>query len=87
MTNIKEAIINHIDLGDLIGDILDAQDEYADDKHSFGVRVANLLNDFRDKVVDEHNGRVDYMSSPYVKKYLDELAAVGDFKLKQSKEN
>jgi hypothetical protein len=79
-------IINHRDAGDLLVDILEAQIEFGDDKHAFGVRVANLLNDFADKVTEEFEQRTDVLASALMKQNIDQLNASGDFMLKDRKE-
>jgi hypothetical protein len=84
--DLNEAIINHVDSGDLILDILEAQQEFANDKHALGVRVANILNDFADKVKAEHEGRTDLLASVYMQERIDRFNALGDFQLKQRKE-
>lgn len=84
--DLNEAIINHIDSGDLILDILEASQEFANDKHALGVRVANILNDFADKVKAEHEGRTDLLASAFMQESIDKFNALGDFGLKQCKE-
>jgi hypothetical protein len=87
--NLKEAIINHVDSGDLILDILEAQEECGDDKHGLGVRVANIINDFKDKVEAEYNDPLLFIKNidAKVNRIINESNARGDFDLKQRKES
>lgn len=83
--DLNEAIINHVDSGDLILEILEAKKEFASDTASFGIRVANILNDFSDKVINEINEQSDLLA-PLFQDSLDKLNALGDYKLKERKE-
>lgn len=86
VTNITEEMTNSINLADHYLEILDAQVEFMNDPHSFGVRVNNIINDFRDRVQAEMEAKD---TRPVIQTFyteLDKINAAGDFYLKQKKE-
>jgi hypothetical protein len=85
--NIKEEMTNHRDSGDFIIDILEARKEFADDPHSLGIRVLNIVSDFEGKVKDEFEDKLS-QSPTLADAFAYSLRgyAEGDFRLKQQKE-
>jgi hypothetical protein len=84
--NITEEMVNHRDSGDFILDILSARKEFADDPHSLGIRILNIVGDFESKVQAECEAKE---TRPVIQTFyaeLDKINAEGDFKLKQKKE-
>jgi regulator of sirC expression with transglutaminase-like and TPR domain len=87
MFNLNESIVNHRDSGDFILDILEARKEFADDPHSLGIRILNIIADFEDKVKADFEKDAD--TRPVIQTFyaeLDKLYDAGDYRLKMSKE-
>jgi hypothetical protein len=84
--NITEEMVNHRDSGDFILDILSARKEFADDPHSLGIRILNIVSDFKSKVQAECEAKE---TRPVIQTFyaeLDKLYDAGDYRLKMSKE-